>query len=72
MNSGCLVGSSRRLWTKEEMMAYLDWTKLEDQRVEDQVRKEIEAEGFTTRRRGLNDIWKAAAQDHVEQQQKYC
>ena len=71
MNSGCLVGSSRRPWTKEEMMAYLDWTHLEDQRVEEQVQKEMEADGYRSRRRGMDDIWEAAAQDRQQQQQRY-
>ena len=52
-------------------MAYLDWTHLEDQRVEEQVQKEMEADGYRSRRRGMDDIWEAAAQDRQQQQQRY-
>lgn len=61
MGSGCLVGFKRRPWTKEEMIAYLDWSHLEDRRVEDQVLREMEADGYRSQRRGMDDTWEAAA-----------
>ena len=45
------------LWIKEEMMAYLDWDRAEDDRICGIVRKDIEANGLRTRRRGLGYLW---------------
>ncbi|KAM4067074.1 MULE transposase [Hirsutella rhossiliensis] len=37
----CATTTGLRAWTKEEMMAYLDWSHAEDQRVEAQIMKEM-------------------------------
>lgn len=47
------VGS--REWT-EEMMAYLDWSNAEDERVEAQVSKEMGDNPLANKRRGVKDI----------------
>jgi hypothetical protein len=62
------IGS--RDWTKEEMIAYLDWSKAEDDRVEAQVAVEMESNLFSSRR-GLRGVWEAAEKDAKEQQNLY-
>lgn len=57
-----------RKWTKGEMMAYIDWSEAEDQRIEADVAQEIEHNPQERRRRGVGDIWKQAEKD-IEQQQ---
>lgn len=52
------------------MMAYLDWSKAEDDRVEAQVAAEMESNPFSSRR-GMRDIWEAAENDGKEQQELY-
>lgn len=42
-----------REWSKEEMMAYLDWNKAEDRRVQDRVDTLVERDGVFNNRRGL-------------------
>ncbi|EJP61523.1 transposase-like protein [Beauveria bassiana ARSEF 2860] len=59
-----------RDWTKEEMMSYLDWDKAEEDRVEAVVAAEMEANPFSERR-GMGDIWKAAAADCAAQEALY-
>jgi hypothetical protein len=59
-----------RDWTKEEMIAYLDWSKAEDDRVEAQVAIEMESNLFSSRR-GLCGVWEAAEKDAKEQQNLY-
>jgi hypothetical protein len=44
------------------MMAYLDWSKAEEDRVEALVAAEMEGNPFS-RRRGMREIWEAAATD---------
>jgi hypothetical protein len=34
MSKRCITSTGSREWTKEEMMAYLDWSKAEDERIE--------------------------------------
>ncbi|KAJ6436940.1 hypothetical protein O9K51_10476 [Purpureocillium lavendulum] len=43
MGQRCKASTGARDWTKEEMMAYLDWTEAEDNRVEAQVAAEMES-----------------------------
>jgi hypothetical protein len=52
-----------RDWTKEEVMAYLDWTKAEDERAESRVAKEMGDNPLSNQRRGMADVWKSAEQD---------
>lgn len=72
MGRRCGRGSSSREWTKEEMMAYLDWNKAEDARVETQVAKEMGDNPLANRRKGLEDIWRSAERDSEEQQALYA
>ncbi|KAH7465092.1 hypothetical protein FOMA001_g16895 [Fusarium oxysporum f. sp. matthiolae] len=67
MGKRCDTPNGSRDWTKEEMMAYLDWSKAEDDRVEAQVAAEMERSPFSSRR-GMHDIWEAAAVDSEAQQ----
>lgn len=62
--------SGSRNWTKEEMMAYLDWDKAEDDRVEAQVLAEMEGNHFSSRR-GMRDIWAATDADCEAQEALY-
>ena len=66
MNKGCRTSTGFRDWTKEEMMAYLDWDKSENDRVEAHVAAEIEGNPFSSRR-GMGEIWRAAENDLEEQ-----
>lgn len=52
-------------------MAYLDWAKAEDERVERQVAREMDDSPLANRRRGLKEIWKSVEQDTIEQQARY-
>ena len=54
-------------WTKEEMMAYIDWDRVEEDRVNGIVREDVEANGFGARRRGLGHLWAEADRDIEEQ-----
>lgn len=49
-------------------MAYLDWSKAEDERVEALVAKEMGDNPLASRRRGMEHIWKSIEQDTKEQQ----
>ncbi|KAL9572153.1 hypothetical protein ACKAV7_003731 [Fusarium commune] len=69
MGRHCRIGRSTRDWTKEEMMRYLDFDKAENERVERNVEKELQAQRFTTYR-GSDYVWKAAGRDHEDQQQE--
>jgi hypothetical protein len=70
MGQRCIASTGIRDWTKEEMMAYLDWCKAEDDRVEAQVAKEMKGNPFTGRR-GIGEIWRAAEKDLQEQEALY-
>lgn len=52
-------------------MAYLDWTKAEDERVERQVAQEMGDNPLANRQRGMKEIWKSVEQDIVDQQALY-
>lgn len=62
MGKDCKMQGGSREWTREEMMAYLDWSKAEDDRVDAEVATEMEGNMFSGRR-GMGDIWEAAARD---------
>lgn len=49
------------------MIAYLDWSKAEDNRVEAAIAQEAE-NGLFSNRRGVREIWAAIEQDTKEQQ----
>lgn len=50
-------------------MAYLDWSNVEDDRVEAEVATEMEGNVFSSRR-GMHDIWEAAARN-IEAQEAF-
>ena len=70
MGKQCIMQVGSRDWTKEEMMAYLDWSKAEEDRVEAQVAAEMEGNPFS-KRRGMREIWVAAAADCEAQEALY-
>ena len=51
-------------------MAYLDWDKSENDRIEAQIAVEIEGNLFSNRR-GMEEIWRAAERDLEEQEALY-
>lgn len=57
-----------REWTEEEMTAYLDWDRAEDDRVEAQ----LIANPLNPGRRGLRDLWERIDEDDREQQDLYA
>lgn len=57
-----------REWTKEEMMAYLDWSKAEHARIEAQVAEEMGNNPLASKRRGVKEIWKRKEKDTREQE----
>ena len=71
MSKRCVTSSGAREWSKEEMMAYLDWSKAEDDRVEERVAKEMGDNPLANRRRGTKEIWESVEQDIIEQQTLY-
>lgn len=70
MNKCCTMLMGSREWSKEEMMAYLDWDKLENDRLDAQVADEIVLQPFSSRR-GPGEIWRACEKDIEEQQAFY-
>jgi hypothetical protein len=54
MTKRCTILTGFREWTTEEMMAYLDWSKGEDKRINSLVAKEFQR--LDTGRRGMSDI----------------
>lgn len=71
MTKQCTTSTGSRDWTKEEMMAYLDWSNAEDDRIEALVAQERENEPFDTGRRGVGDIWRRVERDIEEQRAVY-
>jgi len=68
MTKRCRTSTGFRDWTKEEMMAYLDWSNAEDTRINAQVAQEIDGNPFDTGRRGVGDIWARVERDIEEQE----
>jgi hypothetical protein len=58
-----LPGGRRRGWTKEEMMAYLDWDTAEGARVDEEVEWRVENDPNEATRRGMGEIWRQAEED---------
>jgi hypothetical protein len=71
MGKQCITSAGTRDWTKEEMMAYLDWDNAELNRIEADVAQETRNGRLDTRRRGTGELWKRAEQDGEEQQVIY-
>ncbi|XP_044717341.1 MULE transposase domain-containing protein [Hirsutella rhossiliensis] len=67
----CATTTGLRAWTKEEMMAYLDWSHAEDQRVEAQIMKEMGDNPLANTRKGVADIWRQVEKDSREQETLY-
>lgn len=57
MGKQCIMQKGYRDWSKEEMMAHLDWSKAEEDRVEALVAAEMEGNPFS-KRRGMREIWR--------------
>ncbi|KAG6996807.1 PKS-NRPS hybrid synthetase [Fusarium oxysporum f. sp. conglutinans] len=72
MSKRCITSTGSREWTKEEMMAYLDWSKAEDERIEAQVVKEMGKNPLANKRRGMAEIWRKAEIDSIEQETLYA
>ncbi|KAF6527447.1 hypothetical protein HZS61_010491 [Fusarium oxysporum f. sp. conglutinans] len=72
MSKRCITSTGSREWTKEEMMAYLDWSKAEDERIEAQVVKEMGKNPLANKRRGMTEIWRKAEMDSIEQETLYA
>lgn len=68
MGQLCKTAGKPRKWTKEEMTAYIDWSRTEDQRVEAMVANEIMHNPQERTRRGVGAIWRQIEQDSMEQQ----
>ncbi len=70
MNKHCITPTGSREWDREEMMAYLDWDKSENDRLDAQIADEIVAQPFSSRQ-GLGEIWRACEDDSEKQQSLY-
>lgn len=66
MGKQCRDGNRVRDWLKEEMMAYLDWDKNENERIEGNIAAEMDT-GLFSDRRGMRDIWDEAERDSILQ-----
>ena len=53
------------------MMAYLDWSKAEDERIEAYVAAEMREDPAAKKRRGVKHIWKSIERDSREQEGRY-
>jgi MULE transposase domain/Zinc knuckle len=71
MTKRCITSTGSREWTKEEMMAYLDWSEAEDKRIEAQVAQEMEGNPLGRQRRGVGEIWRMIDRDIEEQEALY-
>jgi hypothetical protein len=60
MNKHYRTGHVSREWTKEEMIAYLDWDHSERERVEAEVEQEFQQYGTVNRMRGTAHLWGAS------------
>lgn len=71
MDQFCKTAKRPRKWTKEEMTAYIDWSRAEDQRVDAIVANEIRHNRDNSQertRRGVGAIWRQIEQDSKEQE----
>ena len=70
MTQECVTSAGSRDWLKEEMMAYLDWDKSENDRIDAQVA--LEVQDGPSNRRGMGELWRRAERDGEEQQALYA
>jgi hypothetical protein len=61
-----VMQKGQREWNKDEMRSYLDWDTAENLQVEARVEREMAIQPFSARR-GMDDIWEAAARDVIDQ-----
>jgi hypothetical protein len=59
MGRCCITPAGSREWTKEELMAYLDWDKLETDRIEARVAQEAEGGRLLTKAWGIYGRWRS-------------
>jgi len=71
MNKRCITSAGSRDWTREEMMAYLDWDKSEEKRMDTLVAQEMGDNPFASRRRGMGELWRRVERDVEEQERLY-
>ena len=71
MSSRRITSTGSRDWTQEEMNAYLDWSKAEDDRVEAQVVEDMGKEPMRNVRRGMTELWRNTERDSSAQQAVY-
>lgn len=50
-------------------MAYLDWSKTEDERIEGKVAAEMRDDPAAKKRRGVKHIWKSIEADSQQQEE---
>ncbi|RFU74564.1 mutator-like element transposase [Trichoderma arundinaceum] len=68
MGEWCILPQGgRRKWTKEEMMAYIDWDTAEAERTEAQVKLRMENDPNEATRRGMRGIWRGSEEDEQAQ-----
>jgi hypothetical protein len=67
MGKRCTTSTGSREWTKEEKMAYLDWSNAEDARIDARVATVPRLRGG----RGMRDVWDMVARDIEEQKAVY-
>ncbi|EXU95785.1 hypothetical protein X797_011136 [Metarhizium robertsii] len=67
MGQFCTSSGAMRRWTREEKMAYIDWSYAEDQRVEAIVAAEMANDTRETTRRGVDAIYDLMERDDLEQ-----
>lgn len=70
MTRHCVTSTGTRSWTREEMMAYLDWDRSETERVDAQIAQESASR--LPNQRGMGRLWRRAGQDCEEQQAVYA
>ena len=71
MSSRHITSTGSRDWTQEEMNAYLDWSKAEDDRVEAPVVEDMGKEPMRNVRRGMTELWRNTERDSSAQQAVY-
>lgn len=71
MGKHCTASTGQRDWTKEEMMAYLDWDNKENERIEAEIAQELQDGRFEVGRRGADEVWRRAEEDSAGQQILY-
>jgi hypothetical protein len=66
-----LPEGGRRKWTREEMMAYIDWDFVEVRHTDARVKWQLENSSKESTRRGMTDIFMEAEEDTRLQEARY-